>query len=143
MDLSKQLFTEKFCKDTVDKFRKMVGIKFEKRDRETELIEQPVFEKRSGLIPLDAFEEGYFKVSCIDLPAQDATLDGRKWFSDLMRKHDFEVAIDKITEVYKSNAQKEHLSHADIRNIASHIEMEILKKEDYITKTEYNSYMGI
>lgn len=143
--MSKKQFTESFCKDAVEKFRNFIGIKeIPKQERETEMIEEPLFEKRLNLVPIDAFdEEGYFKTACVDLPMPDATLSGRKWFRSLMKKHDFEIAINKILEIYKDNLETERLSHTEIRKLASYIEMELLRKENYITENEYNSYIGM
>ena len=73
----------------------------------------------------------------------DASLDGRRWFRQLMDKHDFEIALNKMINVYKKSLETDRLSHTDIRNLTSYIEMQILLKEDYISKNEYNVYAGI
>ena len=139
------MFSEEFCKDAIKNFRHFIGLpEKEEKKRETEIIESDViFKRRVNLVPIDAFDEdGFFKNACVDLPLPDATISGRKWFRALMKKHDFEIAIDKLLEIFKSNLEVEKLSHTDIRNLASYIEMQLLLKENYITENEYNSYVG-
>ena len=142
----KEIFTEKFIEDAIEKFKSFMHVKeLPKQEREAEPLsaETVLFQKRANLIPADIFDEsGYFKSEVAESELPDASIDGRSWFRRLMRKRDAEVAIDKILELHKVNLGKEHLTHTDIRNLVSYIELKFLLKEGYVTQTEYDAYFG-
>lgn len=143
--MSEKKFSADFAKEAVGKFRNIIGIdNLPSKERQKELLEEPIFKPKVNLVSAEAFDEnGFYKSGHTEVPVMDASLDGRRWFRQLMDKHDFEIALNKMIEVYKKSLETDRLSHTDIRNLTSYIEMQILLKEDYISKNEYNVYAGI
>lgn len=98
--------------------------------------------KNGGYVPLPKDKDAKVNRAYAKRDYENASEEAKVWHGDLMDEYDFQLACQKLAEVYKKKNHVESLTPADICSISSGVQMELLRICNHISASEQKQWYG-